>query len=96
MSNYKPHLDRKVVQTAMKRALFFLMDGTAIFPLLLTPLMFSMSYLKFLAGFFVVMMIVAATGRGPVELIVYLIAKNIKGNNAPIKSKHQWKPSNRV
>ncbi|MGF1826843.1 hypothetical protein [Vibrio splendidus] len=80
----------------MRRALFFVMDGTAIFPLLLTPLMFSISYLKFLAGFFVVMMIVALTGRGPVELVIHLIAMNNKGNNSPIKSKHQWKPSNRV
>ena len=34
-------LNRRSVQDAMKRALFFIMDSTAILPLLAMPLLFS-------------------------------------------------------
>lgn len=89
-------LNRRVVQDSMKRALFFIMDSTAILPLLALPLLFSLEYLIFLAIFMVCMSLLVLVDRSPKGYAVFLIAKFNRNNTQPIKGKYMWKPSNRL
>lgn len=88
-------LNRRSVQDAMKRALFFIMDSTAILPLLAMPLLFSLEYLIFVAVFMICMSLLVLIDRSPKGYAIYLISKFNRGNTHPIRSKYMWKPSNR-
>ncbi|ALR95694.1 hypothetical protein DC852_06480 [Vibrio parahaemolyticus] len=92
---YKPKLDRKAVQNAMKRPLFLLMDGSTIVPVLTLPIMFSWNYLKAMCVFYVLMSLISLTKRTPLEFFIHLLSKYNQGNNLPYRKNEIWKPDNR-
>lgn len=89
-------LKRRTVQDAMKRALFFIMDSTAILPLLALPLLFSKEYLIFLAVYMFCMSLLVLTDRSPKEFCIHVLSKFNRGNTHPLNRKYMWKPTNRV
>lgn len=89
-------MERIEQQKAMDTPLFFVMNGTAILPIIGLPFFWSSTYLYVFVAYMIFSMFLAFSKLSMMDWVKIMTAKVLTEGNHPVEAKRRWKPRHRL